>query len=114
MDKVKFYYNACASLLGSRHWFDILKEANTCVSPVLSFKDVMTNPQMIHRKMFIELEHPTQKKVKQLGFAIKLSKTPAQFRSFAPRLGQHTDELMSQIGYTADQANALRKANVIK
>jgi len=95
-------------------WFEILKEANTCVSPVLSFKEVLTNPQFVHRQMIMELDHPTQKKVKQLGFAIKLSKTPAKFRSFAPRLGQDTDDLMKQMGYTGDQIKALRKLNAIK
>jgi len=95
-------------------WFEILKEANTCFSPILSFKEVMTNPQLVHRQMLIELDHPTQKKVKQLGFAIKLSKTPAKFKNFAPRLGQDTDDLMKQMGYTGDQIKALQKANAIK
>jgi crotonobetainyl-CoA:carnitine CoA-transferase CaiB-like acyl-CoA transferase len=95
-------------------WFEILKEANTCVSPVLSFKEVINNPQMIHRQMFIELDHPVQKKVKQLGFAVKLSKTPAQFRSFAPKLGQNTDDLMKQMGYKKEQIDALRSSKAIK
>jgi len=95
-------------------WFEILKEANTCVSPVLSFKEVMNNAQLAHRQMFIELDHPTQKKVKQLGFAIKMSKTPAKFRSFAPKLGEHTDDLLKEVGFSEAQIKDLKKAGAVK
>jgi crotonobetainyl-CoA:carnitine CoA-transferase CaiB-like acyl-CoA transferase len=95
-------------------WFEIMKEANTCVSPALTFDEVMDDPQMLHRNMIMELDHPTQGKIKQLGFAIKLSKTPAKFRSFAPNLGQHTDKLLKELGYTGEQVKTLRKAGAVK
>ncbi len=95
-------------------WFEIMKEADTCVSPVLTFDEVLKDPQILHRNMIMELEHPTQGKVKQLGFAIKLSETPAQFRNFAPLLGQHTQEILQELGYSRELVEELRKAGAVK
>ena len=95
-------------------WFEIMKEADTCVSPVLTFDEVLKDPQILHRNMIMELEHPTQGKVKQLGFAIKLSETPAQFRNFAPTLGQHTEEILQELGYNGKSVKKLRKAGAVK
>ena len=94
-------------------WFEIMKKADTCVSPVLSLDEVFTDPQILHRNLIMELDHPTQGKVKQFGFPIKLSETPAQFRSFAPFLGQHTDNMLRELGYTEAEVKALRKAGAV-
>ena len=95
-------------------WFEIMKKADTCVTSVLTFDEVLQDPQILHRNMIMELEHPTQGKVKQLGFAIKLSETPAQFRDFAPLLGQHTEELLQELGYSGELVEELRKAGAVK
>ncbi len=95
-------------------WFRIMKEADTCVSPVLELDEVINDPQFQHREMFPEFEHPTQGKVRQLGMPIKLSSTPAKFRNFSPTLGQHTDEILKDLGYTKKQIDELRKSGAIK
>ena len=95
-------------------WTQIMKEADTCVSPVLELDEVVNDPQLQHRQMFPEFDHPTQGKVKQMGMPIKLSDTPAKFRHFAPLLGQHTDEILRNLGYTAHQIDELRKAGIVK
>jgi crotonobetainyl-CoA:carnitine CoA-transferase CaiB-like acyl-CoA transferase len=95
-------------------WFQIMKEADTCVSPVLELDEVIKDHQLQHRQMFPEFEHPTQGKVRQLGMPIKLSDTPAKFRSFSPKLGQHTDEILKNLGYTEHQIEELRKSGVVK
>jgi crotonobetainyl-CoA:carnitine CoA-transferase CaiB-like acyl-CoA transferase len=94
-------------------WFRIMKDADTCVTPVLELDEVVQDPQLLGRDMFPEYEHPTEGKVRQMGMPIKLSDTPAQFRSFAPVLGQHTDEIMRGLGYTEAQIHAMRKAGAI-
>jgi crotonobetainyl-CoA:carnitine CoA-transferase CaiB-like acyl-CoA transferase len=95
-------------------WFQIMKEADTCVSPVLELDEVINDPHLQHREMFLEFEHPTQGKVRQLGMPIKLSDTPATFRRFSPTLGQHTDEILKGLGYTKHRIDELRKAGAIK
>lgn len=90
-------------------WFQIMKDADTCVSPVLELDEVVNNPQLLSRDMFPELDHPTEGKVRQLGMPIKLSETPAKFRSFAPLIGQHTEEILQGLGYSEQQIEELRK-----
>lgn len=94
-------------------WFRIMKEADTCVSPVLEIDEVIDNPQFLSRHMFPQFDHPTEGKVRQLGAPIKLSETPAQFSSFAPVTGQHTEEIMHGLGYTDRQIEEMRESGVI-
>jgi crotonobetainyl-CoA:carnitine CoA-transferase CaiB-like acyl-CoA transferase len=75
--------------------------------------EVFSDPQVIHRKMVIELDHPKLGKVKQVGILPKLSETPGQFRSFAPVHGEHTDEILSALGLSADEIGKLRKEGTV-
>lgn len=95
-------------------WFQIMKDADTCVSPVLELDEVVNDPQLLSRDMFPELDHPTEGKVRQLGIAIKLSETPAKFRGFAPIIGQHTEEILQGLGYSQQQIEELRKSGAIR
>lgn len=95
-------------------WFQIMREADTCVSPVLELDELVGDPQLLSRDMFPEYDHPTQGKVRQLGMPIKLSETPAKFRSFAPTPGQDTEEIMRALGYASQQIEELRKLGAVK
>ncbi len=95
-------------------WFDIMKDADTCVSPVLELDEVVNDPQLLSRDMFPQFDHPTEGKVTQLGMPVKLSDTPAEFRSFAPVLGQQTDEILQGLGYSLQQIKDLRESGAIK
>ena len=116
-EKLHEVYGAIRETILTRtrdEWFQIMKEADTCVSPVLELDEVIKDPQLQHRLMFPEFEHPTQGKVRQLGMPIKLSDTPAKFRNFSPTLGQHTDEILKNLGYAEHQIEELRKSGVVK
>lgn len=95
-------------------WFQIMKDADTCVSPVLELDEVVNDPQLLSRDMFPEFDHPTEGKVRQLGMPIKLSETPAKFRGFAPLIGLHTEEVLQGLGYTKHQIEELRKSGAIE
>jgi len=95
-------------------WFEIMKEADTCITPVLEMDEVPNDPQLLHRNMIMEVEHPTVGRAKQLGMSIKLSDTPAKFRNFAPLLGEHTGEILKELGYTEDQVKELQDQGAIK
>ncbi len=94
-------------------WWDILKVIDSCAVPVYDFEEAFEDPQVKHRKMVIEVDHPTLGKVKQVGIGVKLSDTPGKVRSTAPLLGQHNEEVLKEIGYTADQIKALRAEGAI-
>lgn len=94
-------------------WFRILWEADTCVGPVYRFDEVFSDPHVLHRKMIVEIDHPTLGKIKQPGISVKLSETPGQIRGLAPLRGQHTEEILKSLGYAEKDIRELRKAGVI-
>jgi len=94
-------------------WFAILKEADTCVGPVLEIDEVFDDPQVLHRGMLLELDHPTEGRVQQIGFPLKLSDTPATFRDFAPERGRDTVPLLRELGYSADDIARLEREGIV-
>ena len=93
--------------------FDKLKKDSIPVSKVHSIDRVFSDPQVLHRQMVIDVEHPDLGEVKQIGIAIKLSNTPGKVRSTSPLLGEHTEEILSDLGYTKEQIVALREAGAL-
>lgn len=94
-------------------WFDLLTKADVCVGKVYDVPEVFEDPQVKHRRMAVELDHPVAGKVTQAGIAVKLSNTPGSIRSFAPSLGQHTDEVLRGIGYNDAKIAKLREKRVV-
>jgi crotonobetainyl-CoA:carnitine CoA-transferase CaiB-like acyl-CoA transferase len=90
-------------------WFDLLAANDVPVGKVNSLDETFQDPQILHRKMVIELDHPNLGKVKQVGILPKLSDTPGQFRRFAPVHGEHTDEILKALGFSGDEIEKLRK-----
>jgi crotonobetainyl-CoA:carnitine CoA-transferase CaiB-like acyl-CoA transferase len=87
-----------------------MKNANTCVTPVLELDEIVENPHFVDHEMFPEFDHPSVGKVRHLGYPIKFSDTPATFRNFAPTMGQHTEEILGELGYSEQQIEDLRNS----
>jgi len=94
-------------------WFDLLISHDVPVGKVYTMDEVFGDPQVLHRQMVIEVEHPTFGKVKQVGIAPKLSGTPGKVRSLSPLPGEHTYEVLQELGYKAEQIENLRQAGVV-
>jgi crotonobetainyl-CoA:carnitine CoA-transferase CaiB-like acyl-CoA transferase len=94
-------------------WFDLLAANDVPVGKVNSLDETFQDPQILHRKMVIELDHPKLGKVKQVGILPKLSETPGQVRRFAPVHGEHTDEVLSSLGFNAEEIGKLRKEGTV-
>lgn len=94
-------------------WVRILNEVDVCIAPVLRVDEVFRDPQVLHRRMVFEMEHPRLGTIKQLGFPVKLSATPARAEMAPPDLGQHTDEILKKAGYSTDDLVALRQQGAI-
>ena len=95
-------------------WLDILRKADTCVAPVHEFGRGFDDPQNVHRGATWELDHPVVGKVRQLGFPIKFSETPGEFRTFAPELGEHTIPILERIGYGQSEIDVLLANGTVK
>lgn len=94
-------------------WVEILRQKDTCVAPVYSPDEVISDPQLLARRMIVEVEHPTLGRAKQIGSMIKLSESPFQVRNWSQRFGQHTEEILLKLGYDKARINELREAEVI-
>lgn len=94
-------------------WFEFLYQRDIPIAKVYSINEVFADPQILHRKMVIEVEHPTEGKVKQVGIAVKLSDTPGKVRNLAPILGEQTEEILTSLGYSKQKIDKLYQDEII-
>lgn len=78
-----------------------------------SIGDVANHPQIKHRHMIVDLPHPKAEKVSVPGNPLKMSRTPAVYKSAPPLLGQHTEDILEKLGYSQKDCHALKNAGVI-
>ena len=95
------------------HWIAVLEEAGVPAGPIYNMEQAWSDPQVVARGMDVVLDHPTAGEVHNIGNPVKMSGTPAQMKSAAPTLGQHTDEILEFAGYSADEIKALRDKGVL-
>jgi crotonobetainyl-CoA:carnitine CoA-transferase CaiB-like acyl-CoA transferase len=94
-------------------WVEILRRKDTCVAPVYSIDELVSDPQLIARGMITEVDHPTLGRIKQVGSMLKLSESPFQVRNWSQRFGQHTEEILTGLGYSKEDIDRLREIEVI-
>ena len=91
-----------------------LEAARVPCGKVFELGEVFDDPQVRARKLFQFLEYPgSPKPVPIARTPVQLSETPAEVRRRAPMLGEHTDEVLSELGFTAAELAAFRQAGVI-
>jgi len=94
-------------------WFELLIHNDVPAGKVYTPDEVFSDPQVLHRQMVIEIEDPTLGKIKQVGIAPKLSSTPGKVRSLSPLPGEHTDEILQELGYKREEIENLRQEGVV-
>ena len=90
------------------HWLARLETHGVPCGPINTYADVMADPHIQARDLVVDTDHPTLGRIKTLGTPVKLSDTPLTPGRPAPMLGQHTDEVLREIGFTIDDIAKLR------
>jgi crotonobetainyl-CoA:carnitine CoA-transferase CaiB-like acyl-CoA transferase len=88
-------------------WLARLEAAGVPAGPVLSIGEMLTDPQVLAREMVVEVEHSRLGPMKTLGPPVKFSETPNRVRRGAPQLGQHTQEVLKEYGYSEAEIKQL-------
>jgi crotonobetainyl-CoA:carnitine CoA-transferase CaiB-like acyl-CoA transferase len=94
-------------------WRQFASEHDCCLEPVLDLDEALDSELVRAREMVVELDQPGAGKVKQLGVPVKLSRTPGGVRVPGPVLGEHTDAVLADAGYSADEVAALKESGAV-
>ena len=94
-------------------WLEKLEAAGVPAGPILSYDQVFTDPHVKARAMAVEVDHARAGRTRVLGIPFKLSQTPGAVRRPAPTLGQHTDEILGELGYDTAAIADLRARKIV-
>jgi len=97
----------------AEEWLKILTDAGIPCGPIYTIDKLFNDPQVLHRKMVEELDHPKAGIIKVTGIPIKLSDTPGEILTAPPFLGQHTIEILHDLGYSERDIKAMYQDNII-
>jgi len=112
-DKIFRYFKKKFLTKTRDEWVKILRQKDTCVAPVYSIEELVSDPQLLARGMIKEIPHPVLGQIKQVGYMFKLLNSPCEIRNWSTRFGQHTEEIMLEMGYDSAKIKALLKKGVI-
>jgi crotonobetainyl-CoA:carnitine CoA-transferase CaiB-like acyl-CoA transferase len=83
------------------------------VAPALSLEEVVSDPQVRHNEILVERDHPTAGRIRQPRPPARFDKTPAEPGRLAPLPGEHTDEILAELGIDGDERKRLREAKIV-
>ena len=95
------------------HWVEVLNAKGIPSGDVLSLEEALNSFQAQHRHVLEEVEAPGVGKIKIFNMTAKFSKTPARIETPPPQLSEHTESILKELGYTADEMKALKEKQVI-
>ena len=97
----------------SAAWLQIFEPAGVAAGPIYRMDEVFADPQVQHLNMAVPVKHPLAGDIELVGQPFTLTRTPSEIRSTPPQCGEHTDEILRELGYRDAEISDLRKRLVI-
>ena len=95
------------------YWLDLLTSYGITVAPVETRSQFVDHPQVGHNHMMVKMDDPVVGQTQQMGISIAMYRTPSKFSGPAPYPGQHTREVLSSLGYTLKEVQAMVSSGTI-
>lgn len=112
--EVQFHRLAALFETRSRdQWVAELDPIDIPFSAVNSMEEAFQDPQAKHRRMYLEVDHPVEGRIPQIGFPVKLSGTPCQLHSAPPLLGEHNTAILGDLGYAPHEIAQLEASGAV-
>jgi formyl-CoA transferase len=105
--------NAALARKTGAEWIEALNAAGVPCGPIYTMDQVFADPQVQHIRAAAEVRHPRLGTYRVVNQAVRLSRTPATMATASPELGEHTDEVLAELGYSAAQIAALRDKKAV-
>jgi len=96
-----------------KEWVDALNQAGIPCGPIYSLDQVFKDPQVLHQKMFMEVDHPRAGKIPMTGLPVQLSENSPEVTLPPPLLGEHTGEVLEKFGFSGEEVQHLFAEKIV-
>jgi crotonobetainyl-CoA:carnitine CoA-transferase CaiB-like acyl-CoA transferase len=94
-------------------WVEILNQAGIPCGPIYTIDQVFKDPQVLHQKMFLEVDHLRAGKIPMTGLPVQLTENPPQVYLPPPTLGEHTEEVLEKLGFLREEIEHLFAEKIV-